>query len=262
MKRRGFVLIAGWGIAVTLSLILVGPAAGQVLTIPFGAPGDVPVVGRWTGDRTSYIGVFRPSIQTFILSIGNFIGAPVFTVGPFGASSDIPVVGHWCDVGINNRAEKPALYRPSTSTFFIRCVNEGTITAIPFGAAGDIPLANNFNLTPGTGIGLYRPSTNTFLLRNTLTPGGPDSTITFGAPGDTPLIAYSFDLGTNFASQSAALAVYRPSERNFYNVAAGPINFGASGDIPLVGDWTGTGSFKVGVYRPSTNTFILKTTNP
>ena len=40
------------------------------------------------------------------------------------------------------------------------------------------------------------------------------------------------------------------------------IAFGATTDIPLIGDWTGDGVPKVGVYRPSENTFYLKTTFP
>ena len=34
--------------------------------------------------------------------------------------------------------------------------------------------------------------------------------------------------------------------------------FGASGDLPLVGDWNGDGSDDVGVYDPETTTFLLR----
>lgn len=33
--------------------------------------------------------------------------------------------------------------------------------------------------------------------------------------------------------------------------------FGVSGDIPLAGDWNGDGTINIGVYRPSTNSFLL-----
>lgn len=40
-----------------------------------------------------------------------------------------------------------------------------------------------------------------------------------------------------------------------------PFAFGASTDIPLVGDWTGKGYDSIGTYRPSTGTFYLKNSN-
>ena len=33
--------------------------------------------------------------------------------------------------------------------------------------------------------------------------------------------------------------------------------FGRSGDLPVVGDWEGTGKAKIGVFRPSTGEWIL-----
>ncbi|HKD76206.1 MAG TPA: hypothetical protein VKB76_11960, partial [Ktedonobacterales bacterium] len=39
------------------------------------------------------------------------------------------------------------------------------------------------------------------------------------------------------------------------------ITFGNNGDIPLAGNWTGNGVDYIGVYRPSTATFYLTTSN-
>ncbi len=63
-----------------------GSASAQVLTIPFGAPGDLPVVGRWTGDFTTFIGVYRPSTGTFLLRTQNTPGPPdlVLPLGSWG----------------------------------------------------------------------------------------------------------------------------------------------------------------------------------
>ncbi len=240
-----------------------GSASAQLLTIPFGAPGDLPVVGRWTGDRTTFIGVYRPSTQTFYLSIGNAIGAPVWPVGPFGAMGDVPVVGHWCACGLFGPVggDKPAVYRPSTNTFFDRCTNESssTVFSSPFGTTNDLPVAGDWNGNGFSSIGVYRPSTNTFFLSNDF------STVAIvtplGAPGDLPVVRDFFG--------GSLIGVYRPSTNTFFlsNRNTPPmtitvIPFGAPGDIPLIGDWTGSGILKVGVYRPSTNTFFLKTTFP
>jgi hypothetical protein len=34
-------------------------------------------------------------------------------------------------------------------------------------------------------------------------------------------------------------------------------NFGSQGDIPVSGDWNGTGTSKIGVFRPSTSEWFL-----
>ncbi len=238
-----------------------GSASAEVLTIPFGAPGDLPVVGRWTGDVTTFIGVYRPSTSTFLLRTQNSPGPPDLVL-PFGDAGDLPVVGHWCFFGsFSNLADKPTVYRPSTNTFFLPCTNEHLVVfSAPFGAPGDLPVAGNWDRGGTTRFGLYRPSTNTFFLANSaalsITP--------LGAPGDVPVIRDFFlSFGASF------IGVYRPSTSTFFlsdsNTAPMTITvipFGAMGDLPLLGDWTGDGVVKVGVYRPSTNTFFLKTTFP
>jgi hypothetical protein len=34
-------------------------------------------------------------------------------------------------------------------------------------------------------------------------------------------------------------------------------SFGQPGDLPVVGDWDGTGVFKIGLFRPSTGEWLL-----
>ncbi|MEU3062886.1 transglycosylase family protein [Streptomyces subrutilus] len=68
-------------------------------------------------------------------------------------------------------------------------------------------------------------------------------------------------------TDSASFAgVYRPGESVFYisNEAgglAGYAGFGASGDVPLTGDWNADGKDTFGVYRPSDQTFYLTNDN-
>jgi len=61
---------------------------------------------------------------------------------------------------------------------------------------------------------------------------------------------------------------FRPSDGTFYLDYNGNgqwdgcgtdrcLQIGMSGDVPLVGDWNGTGTSKVGVFRPSDGTFYL-----
>jgi hypothetical protein len=69
-------------------------------------------------------------------------------------------------------------------------------------------------------------------------------------------------------SGSAKVGVFRPSDGTFYLDADGNgqwdgcesdrcLQIGMNGDTPLVGDWDGSGSAKVGVFRPSDGTFYL-----
>ncbi|MEE4376150.1 MAG: CARDB domain-containing protein [Candidatus Competibacteraceae bacterium] len=67
----------------------------------FGAPGDLPVAGDWTGTGESAVGVFRNG--TWFLDNGNFIwdGCGAFPdndlclINTFGAPGDLPVAGDW-----------------------------------------------------------------------------------------------------------------------------------------------------------------------
>jgi len=58
-------------------------------------------------------------------------------------------------------------------------------------------------------IGLYRPSTSTFYLRNSNTSGFPDSSIPYGAPGDTPIVGDWDGNGT------VTIGLYRASISTF-----------------------------------------------
>ena len=52
------------------------------ITVAFGAPGDLPVVGDWDGDGTVTIGLYRPSISTFFLRNTNATGPPPTSLCP------------------------------------------------------------------------------------------------------------------------------------------------------------------------------------
>jgi hypothetical protein len=54
--------------------------------------------------------------------------------------------------------------------------------------------------------------------------------------------------------------VYRPSSSTFFltnndRTVISTTHFGTRGDKPIIGDWDGSGSSQIGVYRPSTSDF-------
>jgi len=64
------------------------------------------------------------------------------------------------------------------------------------------------------------------------------------------------------------VGVFQPSTHRFYlrpsNWPTNPgtyINWGASTDIPITGDWNGDGTTEVGVFRPSNHMFYLRPSN-
>lgn len=109
-------------------------------------------------------------------------------------------------------------------------------------------------------IGVFRPSTNQFLLRKSNTSGPPDITINFGQTGDIPITGDWDGDGVD------DVGVFRPSTHQFLlrvtntfrpcfgcppiTVASTlMINFGQTGDKPVVGDWNGDGIDTPGVFR-------------
>src|SRR5262249_21784404 len=57
----------------------------------YGGPGDIPVVGDWTGNGTTTIGVFRPATGQWLLRNSDSAGNPDISFF-YGAPGDIPVV--------------------------------------------------------------------------------------------------------------------------------------------------------------------------
>ena len=209
------------------------------VTVAFGAPGDIPVVGDWDGNGTTTMGLYRPSTSTFFLRNTNTAGFPDVTVSfGDGPGGDVPIVGDWNGDG----TWTIGVYRPSTSTFYLR--NANTVgfpdLSIPFGAPGDLPIVGDWDGNGTMTIGLFRPSGNFFFLRNSNSVGFPDTTVPFGAPGDVPLVGDWDGNGTT------TLGLFRPSGNLFFlrnaNTAGFPditVSFGAPGDQPLAGNWDG-----------------------
>jgi hypothetical protein len=209
------------------------------LIVPFGAPGDMPLVGDWDGDGVTTIGLYRPSTSTFYLRNSNTAGFPDITASlGDGPNGDLPIVGDWNGDGVTTIG----VYRPSTSTFYLRNSNTSGFPdlIVPFGAPGDLPVVGDWDGDGTTTVGLYRPSGNLFFLRNSNTTGFPDLIVPFGAPGDLPVVGDWNGDGTT------TVGLYRPSGNIFFlrnsNTAGFPdlsIPFGAPGDKPLAGNWDG-----------------------
>jgi len=138
------------------------------------------------------------------------------------------------------------LYRPATSTFYIR-QEEPTapVKELPFGAPGDVPFFADFTGDGKREPALYRKGE---WMISTHADGKVDITLTFGGqPGEIPLVADVDGDGKADIALFRSGAWYVRGTRNpAINQA---FNFGAAGDKPLLADFDGDGKVDFAVYR-------------
>jgi hypothetical protein len=233
---------------------------GNIVT-PFDKPGDVPIMGNWTGQGKDTVGLYRPSTHEFILSNSNMEPTANIDVA-FGNPGDIPLVGDWTGQG----KDTIGLYRPSTHEFILSNSNTSPAgnTIVTWGNPGDTPLVGDWTGQGLDTIGLYRGSTPEFILSNSnsVPTGSIIIDPPFAKPGDIPLVGDWTGQGKD------TIGLYRPSTREFIlsNSNTSPtgsiiVTWGNPGDVPLVGDWTGQGRDTIGLYRPSAQEFLLSNSN-
>ncbi|RJS70384.1 hypothetical protein CW696_05875, partial [ANME-2 cluster archaeon] len=87
------------------------------MSVAFGEPDDLPVVGDWDGDGIDNIGVYRSTGATgvFYLDIDNDGGIADIVTPEYGNLGDIPVAGDWDGDSDDNIG----VYRPGTGEFFL-----------------------------------------------------------------------------------------------------------------------------------------------
>ena len=187
-----------------------------------GLAGDQPVAGDWLGSGVVSIGVFRNGAWYFDLNNNGVYDA---NEGPFyfGLPGDTAIVGDWTGSG----STKVGVFRCPASGVCTWYLSSATQTAATL-----VPNAN-----------LYNPATTLVY--------------TYGLPGDQP-VANNWS-GTSTVDQigisrcpaagvcswvveNVGDGVYRTSDPVYF--------FGLSGDIAVVGDWSGNGQRKrIGVFR-------------
>jgi TolB protein len=197
------------------------------------------------------------------------------------------------------RGDAPALNPPLTNFTVVRLqsvdgeneIVPGSVVIVEGQAAATHPPATDFTATPTTGeaplVVFFRDiSTNyptcwnwsfgdgTVFNYSGLVPLNPIHTYTRSGSfpvsltsanpvGSTTTIKTGYITVTN---ATTPVGVFRPSNGNWYldsgktGVTGRQFHFGMAGDIPVVGDWDGTGTPDAGIFRPSTGTWVLETT--
>ena len=222
------------------------------------------------------IGVFRPSTATWYLDLnsnGQFDGCAVDTCPfTFGISTDRPIVGDWTEKG----TFQLGTFDPKTQLWELdRNGNDEwedcTIDLCrgPFGQSNDQPVAGYWKAGMTTaGIGTFRPSTGKWFLdlngNGRLDNGNTDARLgPFGTSTDKPVVG-------NWAGNGVTrIGVFTPSTGKWQldlngngvfdgcttDSCLGP--FGTTSDLPIAGDWTGTGRTQIGVFTPANGQWKL-----
>jgi hypothetical protein len=207
--------------------------------------------------------------STWVLSNSPDGTGAKITLG-FAEPGDVPIAGDWNGDGTDTpglfrerAAGVPPLWILSNST-----TGEGPVVSFSWGAAGDRPLAGDWNGDGVDTVGVYRPSSpNVFYLATSDTDGGGSPVaVSYGNGGEQPLTG-DWDNG----GYDKVAVVRGPNTPEFYlapnNVpgasAFASFTYGNPGDIPLAGDWNGDGADTVGIFRRAgtTNGWALASRN-
>jgi hypothetical protein len=212
------------GLTLNPASVVGGESTTAILTLSGAAPGGGAIVALTTSD---------PAVATVPGSI---------TVDEGNTSANFTVATR--PVSTSATVSIAALFGATTQTAAL---------AVNPPAPGSGP--------PVSGLVVYQASTQQWVLRDA---SGNATTVTFGAPGDRPL------LGDFLAAGSPQLAVFRPSTGEWLirNAAewllrtdpGGTVRqqWGALGDQPVPADYFGLGRAQIAVFRPATAEWFLR----
>jgi hypothetical protein len=221
----------------------------------------------WDGDGISDVGVFRNGAwfvtnSSGLNGPGGFTGQTRIT---YGQTGDIPVAGDFDGDGRSDAA----FFRPSNAVWYIQ--NSSGLTGasgytgqtlVQYGATGDIPVAGDYDGDGVADLAVFRPSNGTWYILNSSGATGVggfagQTRLSFGVNGDIPTSGdYDGDGLTD-------IAVFRPSNHTWYIKNSSGVtgvggftgqtrlSYGATGDIPVSGDFDGDGLSDIAVFRPS-----------
>ena len=231
----------------------VSPAAG----LAFGSANlDIPFTGDFDGDGKSDLALYRPSINYWFIARST-AGGEQFQLGGPGS---VPTVGNFDGLGLT----EPAVYNPTTGVWQIESSTGLQTVAFDVSRftpmAGDVPVPGNYDNTGKDELAVYRPSTGQFFIQSPgNTPGTSSITtvsVTTGRAGDVP-VPGNYDAANGFPNTEPAVfnpatgvwRIHNPAGDHIYNLNPG--------DIPAPGDYTGSGSTQVAVFRPGAGAFIV-----
>ena len=222
--------------------------ARGLLGYQWGFPTDRPAPADYDGDGKTDIAVWRPSAasELFILRSAD----STVRIEHFGQAGDLLTVGDWDGDSIHD----PSVYRGGAaagdqSYFYFRgSMNNpaGSITFLPWGISGDLPLVGDFDGDGRRDTAIFRPSSRFTYIRNSS--NGQMRVAQLGLATDN-LVPADYD-----GDSVTDLAAFRTSDRTWYILESSSgqvriIRFGAVADIPVPGDYDGDGKIDIAIFR-------------
>jgi hypothetical protein len=130
-----------------------------------------------------------------------------------------------------------------------------------YSIAENVTLLMNKSPVAASTVGMVDPASLTWYLRNSNSPGAPDTPpFPYGLGGWKPVV------GDWNGDGQATVGAFDPASGTWYlrnSNSPGapditPFPYGLGGWIPLAGDWSGTGHSGIGLFDPSTATWYLR----
>jgi List-Bact-rpt repeat protein len=230
------------------------------------------------------IGIFRPSTGEWFLDTngnGQWDQGQDTYITSFGRNGDLPVIGSWSANGKSNLGTFDA----STGTWQLDTNGDGVLDCTvdtcfsSFGQPGDLPVTRELSVGSASIIGTFTPRTTVMVKRRKVVKHAlwnfdvngnskfdgcsVDECDSFDTVGELPVVGNWNGTGTE------EIGVFLPDKGQWYLDLNGNGNwdgcsvdkclgrFGTTGDLAVVGDWDGTGTMKIGVFRPSTGEWFL-----
>ncbi len=231
------------------------------LYFAWGTSGWIAVSGDWNGDGVSKVGVYNPTTGYWLLDMDNnrrFEPATdrYFHWGNSTNGNMIPVVGDWNGDGTS----EVGVYQNGNWYLDLngnRFLDAGESFA--WGPTNGLPVMGDWNGSGTSKVGNYNPTTRAWILDSNGDRAyqfPTDFFFQWGAPGFTPLVGDFFGLGRDTVAAYSSGRFWLESGDGFANNADQNFSFIAnSTGSPVVGDWNGSGTTKVGIV--TTNQFTL-----
>jgi len=232
--------------------------------------------GTWTvtAAATAKVGIYNRTAGAFLLDAnGNFTwdGAPPDKLFSWGTGNHNPryvvVVGDWNGSG----TQKVGIFDPGTATWTLDYNGDGVYTpgvdkVFQWGSPGDIPVVGDWNGSGTTKVGTFNPTYAVWLLDyngNYVWEGpGVDKQVSWGSPGDTPVVGDWNGSGTTKIGIVNTTYELWLLDYNGNYIWEGPsvdkqVSWGSPGDTPVVGDWNGSGTTKIGIVNTTYELWLL-----
>jgi hypothetical protein len=199
---------------------------------------------------------------SFVSSITGLSPGQIYHVRSYATNSLGTAYGTDVQFTTTSNASKIGVFR--NGSWYIDLVGNYTWSGCgpdgcyDFGTAGDIPIVGDWNGNGNVKLGVFTNGTWYLDINgNNAWDAGVDATIPFGAAGDIPIV------GDWNGTGKSNIGVFRNG--TWYLDLAGTgtwvgcnttsdacYSFGQAGDIPVVGDWNGTGKSNIGLFRNGT----------